>query len=183
MRPLIRLGSTHNNGSLCLPAFQVHLKNLVRDVLTMCASFFSNILHRLGKLRSVSCFRYRMLPKISVVCSETLSLFPLASHYLEIWLRNWSNIVTMCAKLFSNISEIFEKVRPVPCSRNIMLPKISLAHRITDSNHHFQTSGLAKFTSFHKSGFLLTRFYGLISILAESILERHYLLLRSVRIL
>ena len=150
---------------------------------TMCAAFFSNISRRWKKLRSVSCFRYRMLPKISVVCSETLSLFPLASHYLEIWCENWSKICTMCAKLFSNMSGNFEKVRPVPCSRNRMLPKISSAHRITDSNRHFQTSGLAKFTSFHRSGFLLTRFYGLLSILAEPILERYYLLLRSVRIL
>ena len=149
----------------------------------MCASFFSNILCPLEKLRSVSCFRYRMQPKISLACSQTLSLFPLASHYLEIWCENWSKIVTMCAKLFSNMSENFEKVRPVPCSRNRMLSKISLTYRITDSNRHFQTSGLAKFTSFHRSGFLLTRFYGLLSILAESILERYYLLLRLVWIL
>ena len=149
----------------------------------MCASFFSNILHSLEKLRSVSCFRYRMQPKISLACSETVSLFPLASIYLEIWWKIEPKTLTMCAKLFSNMSENFEKVRPVPCSRNRMQPKISVTHRITNSNLHFQTSGLAKFTSFHKSGFLRTRFYGLISILAESILERYYLLLRLVWIL
>ena len=108
----------------------------------MCASFFSNILCRLKKLRSVSCFRYRMLSKISLACSQTLSVFPFARHYIEIWMRNWSKIVTMCAKFFSNMSENFEKVRPVSCFRNRMLSKISLAHRTTDSNLYFQTSGL-----------------------------------------
>ena len=131
---------------------QLIMRNLVNNVVTMCASLFSNMFGPFKKVSLVMLFRYKIMPKISRTWPEST----FSTLYRAIFCTNCIQthvLLSRCVqRFFSNIVCSSGKVSLFSFSTHKIVPKISLAR---PTNNSISVSGLL--SNLH-SDFLLKLF-------------------------